>query len=142
MDIKLNKNPLKNSSKLLKQLTKQIKLKGVATDDAQITINFRDLAYYEKKGGYHPVEISMQKELSTGKWELLYITDFAFYRYPYPELTTELDFNFSLQMFFMVGCPSKQLPHPEVKEFYKLWQSNFTCYLESDAFDEIVVDSW
>jgi hypothetical protein len=143
MDIKISKNPLKVSAKLHKQLNKQIKQKGIAESDTQITINFRDLSYYKKKqGGYHPVEISMQKNVLMGNWDLLYITDFAYFGYPYPELATEFDFNFSIQTFFMIGCADKPLSHREVKEFYKLWQNNFTSYLESGAFDEIVVSTW
>ncbi|MCG6200030.1 DUF2787 domain-containing protein [Psychromonas antarctica] len=142
MDIKINQNPLKVSAKFHKQLNQQIKQKRITEEDTQITLNFRDLSYYNKQGGYHPIEISMQKDQSTGNWDLLYITDFAYYGYPYPELATEFDFNFSMQTFFMIGCAGKPLSHPEVKEFYKLWQSNFTCYLESGAFDEIVVNSW
>ena len=142
MEFIINKCHPRVSAKFIKQLIQQIKKQEIAEEDTQITINFRDLSYYNKQGGYHPVEISMQKEQSTGHWDLLYITDFSYCGYPYPELSTEFDFNFSLQAFFMIGCAGKPLKHPEVKEFFKIWQSNFLCYLGSGAFDEIVVNSW
>jgi len=58
----------------------------------------------------------MQKEQSTDNWELLYITDFAFYGSPYPELSSEL--NFSLQTLFMIGCANKPLSDPEVTPIF------------------------
>ena len=142
MNIKLNKSSLNVSSKLLKQLNKQIELNGVTDEDSEITINFRDLSYSAKEGGYHPVEISMRKDLFTSNWDLLYITDFAFYGLHYPELCMEFDFNFELKVFFMINCGSRSLSDSEVKGFYKLWQTSFISSLESDVFDEIEVSSY
>ena len=41
-----------------------------------VTINFRDPNYSAENGGFHPVEIRLEKHGVT--WQLCYITDFTY----------------------------------------------------------------
>lgn len=59
-----------------------------------ITINFRDPTYSADAGGFHPVEIRLEKDQS--QWRISYITDFCHVSSSYmAELAKDLDFYFS-----------------------------------------------
>ena len=59
----------------------------------RIVLNFFDPFYSPDSGGYHPVEIAMNRENEV--WNLEYMTDFAYYGKHYPELEKEIDINFT-----------------------------------------------
>lgn len=132
---KFNSSKLKISSNLYKYLEKVISTEGLKGAPTLITINFHDLSYSPDTGGYHPVEISI-KESANKKWNILYITDFAYFG---AELDKEVDFDFSENTFFSAYSQPIPIDHPSTKEFYKIWESNFLSYLSSGAFDEIKV---
>jgi hypothetical protein len=59
-----------------------------------LTFNFRDTDYSATAGGYHPVEIRVERIGGNHKpdyWQLVYITDFSYQGSPYPELVKEID---------------------------------------------------
>jgi hypothetical protein len=141
MDIKFNPSLIKLSSKLLVILKQTIRESPIDKDTTQITVNFRDSSYNTEAGGYHPVEISLQKDLSEGSWTVLYITDFCYYGHPYAELVKDLDFDFSLKMLFTVYSQPRPITQPSAKEVYRLWQYNFLSYLEYGAYDQIKVSA-
>jgi hypothetical protein len=90
-------------------------------------LNFRDPAYSPETGGYHPVEISIDR-----KGIILYITDFAFVgRPPFAELAKELDFDFGLQLFGHMGV---DFPLHEGKDIFQLWQRNFVSYYNGSVY--------
>ncbi len=138
-DIKFQSRALKVSTKLLATLNKIITEEDLATGVTNITINFRDCSYNCEAGGYHPVEIALQKPPESEYWCLLYITDFSYYGHPYAELIKDLDFDFSSELFFAVYCPPRPITHYGVTEIFKMWQHNFLSYLEFGAFDQIKV---
>ncbi|WP_019613660.1 DUF2787 domain-containing protein [Psychromonas ossibalaenae] len=142
MDIKFNQSVIKISSKLFVALKQSIKQQGIKGDVSQITFNYRDSSYSSEQGGYHPVEISLQKDVTDGRWSVLYITDFCYYGHPYAELTKELDFDFSLATFSTTYSQPRAITHASVKDIFTLWQHNFLSYLEYGAFDQIKVSSW
>lgn len=115
---------------------------NVNEEVTQITINFRDSSYSCDEGGYHPVEISMQKDAETDHWGILYITDFSYYGHPYAELVKDLDFDFSTKTFLAAYCQPRGITTQSVKEIYQLWEHNFLSYLEYEAFDQIKVSAW
>jgi len=142
MDINFKQCELKLSKRLLDLLSKAVKRQLAQADISSITFNYRDSGYSSDEGGYHPVEIALQKEQESGRWSLLYITDFCYYGHHFAELCKDLDFDFGADIFSGVYAPPRPLNHRSVKEIFKLWQDNFLSYLEYGAFDEIEVSAW
>lgn len=140
MSMKFNPSALKISNKLFVALKQAIKQQCIKGNVSQITFNYRDSSYSSDQGGYHPVEISLQKDATNGKWSFLYITDFCYFGYPYAELVKELDF--SSATFSTSYSQSRSITHASVKDIFILWQHNFLSYLESGAFDQIKVSVW
>lgn len=102
-----------------------------------LTFNFRDKSYSAEDGGFHPVEIRIEQ--ANGKWRFIYITDFSFVGFPYPELAKEVDFDFEENLMFSLYQPPQQLGSPNVIGFYKIWLTNFLSYLDMEVFDEITL---
>lgn len=100
-----------------------------------ITINFRDPDYSPQRGGYHPVEIRLEKQGE--QWHLCYITDFCYVgQGGHWELVKEVDFDLSSGLFQSInGAFSIEV----ATEFYPIWEQNFLCYwLEFDVFEVVV----
>ena len=89
-----------------------------------VTINFRDPNYSADDGGYHPVEIRLEKE--GRRWRFCYITDFCYVGSGYmAELAKDLDFDFdgeTFQNLFSI------YPIKQGAEMYQIWESNFVYY--------------
>ncbi|WP_412514178.1 DUF2787 domain-containing protein [Shewanella indica] len=92
-----------------------------------VTLNFRDPNYSVEHGGYHPVEIRLERSDSASGWRLVYITDFAFFGPVYPELEKELDFNLSNGTGYQAYTGEYPLNH--FRGLYRIWESNFRYYL-------------
>lgn len=101
-------------------------------DSNAVTINFRDPDYSPQTGGFHPVEIRLEK--GDDQWQLCYITDFCYVGYQGQwELVKELDFDFSCGVFQSI---SGLLVIEAAAELYPIWEQNFFCYWqEMDAFN-------
>jgi hypothetical protein len=99
-------------------------------DVTAITVNFRDPNYSAEAGGFHPVEIRLEKK--NNLWQLVYITDFSYQGRPYPELVKEIDVCFVTKQVFnlFVGW----LTHRNAKELLTLLISNFIEYYTSDCY--------
>lgn len=95
-----------------------------------ITLNFRDPDYSADTGGYHPVEIRMEKQNEL--WQLVYITDFSYQGGPFPELVKEIDVCFiSKQVFnLFIGW----LQNRNAKELLTLFVNNFIEYYINDCY--------
>ncbi|MGL1204807.1 DUF2787 domain-containing protein [Vibrio parahaemolyticus] len=134
-----NKCPLSISPRLQTVLIDHINTKASDSVTA-ITLNFRDTSYSAEAGGFHPVEITLQKD-SAQRWSILYITDFAYMGNCYPELERSVDFDIGNNMAFFTGVGWQAIDAYGVNDFYQIWESNFLSYLEMDAFDEIKLSS-
>ncbi len=98
---------------------------------AALTLNYRDPDYCATTGGYHPVEIRLER-MDDG-WHLSYVTDFAYVGQGWcTELAKELDFDFGQQEFHhgMLG----EIPLADLDEWFGLWQQNFCCYAQMEVF--------
>jgi Protein of unknown function (DUF2787) len=93
------------------------------SDWKTVVLNFRDPSYSIEKGGFHPVEISIDNDGTIN-----YITDFS---YSYGELSKEIDFDFSCREFQMFG---NAMPISEGRSLFKLWQGNFCEYYKMGVF--------
>ncbi|MEK2122034.1 DUF2787 domain-containing protein [Vibrio parahaemolyticus] len=102
-----------------------------------VVINFRDSTYSAENGGYHPVEIRLVR--NGEQWIFDYITDFAYYGYPFAELVKEIDFDFGNGVGRVVFQQDKPITCDEIEELYQLWENNFIAYYETGAFDEVEV---
>ncbi|WP_213866081.1 DUF2787 family protein, partial [Vibrio crassostreae] len=116
------------SIKLQTALLKHINTQPNQSGD-YLTLNFRDTTYSAEAGGYHPVEIALQKD-SAGRWSILYITDFAYFGLAYPELERSVDFDIGNNMAFFTGVGWQAIDAYGVNDFYKIWESNFLSYLD------------
>ncbi|TNH78859.1 hypothetical protein CF141_01305 [Aeromonas hydrophila] len=96
-----------------------------------VTMNFRDPGYGPESGGFHPVEIRLQRQGNL--WSLVYITDFSYVGMgDYAELTKEVDFDFSSQEGLVAYA--HVMPLSELGEFYELWEGNFLTYLSLGVY--------
>ena len=89
-----------------------------------ITINFRDPNYSAEDGGFHPVEIRLEKHGDT--WQFCYITDFTYVGIgPFAELAKDLDFDFQAGVFQnLFGV----FPIEQATDLYQIWEGNFLHY--------------
>ncbi|GGO65358.1 DUF2787 family protein [Bowmanella pacifica] len=110
------------TQKLADELAKLIDLYDVKGDE--VTFNFRDPTYSAERGGFHPVEIRLEKRQDI--WHLCYITDFCFVGKGYEaELAKELDFDFQAGIFQdLLGV----YPIERVRDLYQVWEDNFLHY--------------
>lgn len=94
-------------------------------------MNFRDPGYGPETGGFHPVEIRLQRQGNL--WSLVYITDFSYVGMgDYAELAKEVDFDFSSQEGLVAYA--HVVPLSGLGEFYELWEGNFLTYLSLGVY--------
>ncbi|NOH84673.1 DUF2787 domain-containing protein [Vibrio sp. 03-59-1] len=104
-----------------------------------LVFNFRDSTYRPEQGGFHPVEIAIVQS-ANGRWNIEYITDFAYVGSHYPELERCLDFDFRDQAFFAQYTGWKPIKSSTAaRELYQLWEGNFLSYIDMDAYDDITL---
>lgn len=121
------------SRKLASALSDIIAKQKNQSDD--LTINFRDPNYSAENGGFHPVEIRLEKENDI--WCFCYITDFTYVGSGFTaELVKELDFDFEGGLFQnLFGL----LPLEQASDIYQIWESNFLHYWQDmDVFETTV----
>jgi hypothetical protein len=108
-------------------------------NEKAVTINFRDPNYSTDDGGYHPVEIRLENEGDS--WRFNYITDFTYVGIGYmAELAKDLDFDFDAGVFQnLFGT----YPIEQAIEMFQIWETNFVYYaMVAKVFNiTIVVDS-
>lgn len=96
-----------------------------------ITFNFRDEKYSAEHGGYHPVEIRIEKQ--GDEYFVSYITDFCYVGTgDYAELVKDVDFDFRDQQFYLIDFPS--MPIEEGEELFTTLIFNFASYYQMDAY--------
>ncbi|RLV57761.1 DUF2787 domain-containing protein [Parashewanella curva] len=103
----------------------------------QVTINFRDPDYSAGAGGFHPVEVMLEKRGC--EWHLCYITDFCYVgaggQY---ELAKELDFDFQAGMFQSLFCYE---PIEKARDMYQVWENNFLSYWKGMEVFEVMISN-
>lgn len=99
-----------------------------------VTLNFRDPDYSPEAGGFHPVEVRLEKKATS--WQLIYITDFSYQGRHTPELIKEIDVCFSIKQVyhFLAGW----LNAKEGKELLDLFISNFVEYYNTGCYQVTV----
>jgi hypothetical protein len=95
-----------------------------------LTFNFRDPNYSADKGGYHPIELRIEKH--DDHWDFIYITDFSYQGSPYPELVKEIDVCFETKRVFSLF--GGWLSQRNGKALIKLFISNFIEYHSMNAY--------
>lgn len=101
-----------------------LSLIGDYENEKAVTINFRDPHYSAEKGGYHPVEVRLENEMS--EWRICYITDFCYVGSGYmAELAKDLDFDFTAGIFQNLF---DRFPIEQAIEIYQTWETNFLFY--------------
>jgi hypothetical protein len=96
-------------------------------------LNFRDPSYSAEKGGYHPVEIRLEKWGS--QWQLCYITDFRFVGAGLDsELVKDLDFDFQAGTFQDI---TGYYPIETALMIYPIWEENFLTYWQQMSVYEV-----
>lgn len=112
---------------IVNAITKQGESIGNASE---LTLNFRDKDYSAAAGGFHPVEVRLEKR-GIG-WELVYITDFSYQGRPDSELVKEIDVCFVIKRVYhmLVGWLSER----EGKELLTLFVINFVEYYNTGCY--------
>ncbi|GAA74691.1 hypothetical protein P20480_1155 [Pseudoalteromonas sp. BSi20480] len=95
-----------------------------------VTLNFRDPDYSPEAGGFHPVEVRLEKQATS--WQLVYITDFSYQGRHTPELIKEIDVCFSIKQVyhFLAGWLNTR----EGEELLALFISNFVEYYDTGCY--------
>lgn len=120
MHIRTDYLPWPISKKLVCLLEKELAASPLSPDPGSV-LSFQDPNYSPESGGFHPVEIAVNRDGC-----IQYVTDFAYYGMPpYSELGKEIDFDFSLGLFQHFG---REYPILAGRELFRLWQSNFVTY--------------
>ncbi|WP_338366600.1 DUF2787 domain-containing protein [uncultured Pseudoalteromonas sp.] len=99
-----------------------------------VTLNFRDPDYSPEAGGFHPVEVRLEKQATS--WQLVYITDFSYQGRHTPELIKEIDVCFSIKQVyhFLAGWLNTR----EGEELLALFISNFVDYYNTGCYQVTV----
>jgi hypothetical protein len=112
--LSFNKAALPISNALLKRLADVLNKHTEVVGDNYIVINFRDKTYSAENGGFHPVEIALNKT-DENHISILYITDFSYCGGPYPELERDVDFDFIQATVFTRYSALKSMSAPNTK---------------------------
>ncbi|MGL6124320.1 MAG: DUF2787 domain-containing protein [Shewanella sp.] len=99
-------------------------------DANAITLNFRDPDYSAEDGGFHPVEVQIEKQQD--HWRLVYVTDFSFHGYPYPELVKEIDICFNSKQVYSEFCG--WIPGWDGEALVAMFSDNFVSYYDMEAY--------
>lgn len=127
MKIDPSKCPFRLDAKLVQILEGEMD-KANTPDGAPVVLNFRDPSYKAESGGFMPVEIRV-----TAAGSLVYVTDFIYVgQSPFAELCKQLDFDFGLRTFQMMG---REFPMEEGRDLFGLWQSNFIEYYRMGVYE-------
>lgn len=122
---------LKVPNTFIEIVTKEVALSDFYSDEAKsLTLNFRDPEYGPEIGGFHPVEVRLEKHINN--WQFTYITDFSYLGNVYPELVKEIDICFSSKCVFYLHVG--WLDHHEAKELFTLFVSNFVEYYRTGCY--------
>lgn len=96
-------------------------------------LSFRDPKYCAEKGGFHPVEIRLEKWGT--EWKICYITDFMFVGTGADaELVKDLDFNFQHGLYQDI---SGIYPIETARMIYPIWEDNFLTYWQQMSVYEV-----
>ncbi len=95
-----------------------------------IILNFRDPDYSPEVGGFHPVEVRLEKQATS--WQLVYITDFSYQGRVDSELVKEIDVCFVIKRVYhmLVGWLSER----EGKDLLTLFVANFVEYYNTGCY--------
>jgi hypothetical protein len=94
------------------------------SNETTAILNFRDPRYSAETGGYHPVEIMLEKWGS--EWKFCYITDFRYVGAGLDaELVKDLDFNFQAGVFQDI---TGHYPIETAQMIYPIWEDNFLTF--------------
>ena len=86
--------------------------------------NFRDSEYSPNTDGFHPVEVRLDK--LSGKWKLVYITDFSYQGHTLPELVKEIDICFITKQVFSLFAGGSVRQH--AGNLIQLFINNFMLF--------------
>lgn len=102
-----------------------------------ITLNFRDPDYSAEDGGFHPVEVRLEKQQD--HWRFVYVTDFAFRGHPFPELVKDIDICFNSKQVYSLF--SGWIGERESQGLIKLFSDNFVSYHQMEVYQvEVSLD--
>lgn len=106
-------------------------------DVSAITLNFRDPDYSSETGGFHPVEVRLEKQQD--HWRFVYVTDFAFRGHPFPELVKDIDICFNSKQVYSLF--SGWIGERESQGLIRLFSDNFVSYYQMEVYQvEVSLD--
>ena len=108
------------TNKFIEIIKDEVTKAGHDIDKDTVTLNFRDSSYSPERGGFHPVEIMIEKG------EVLYVTDFCYFG-PFDELVKDLDWDFALGRFQQLGVGDSREYRVQLSTI-KLWMGEDVKY--------------
>ncbi|EGR0468611.1 DUF2787 domain-containing protein [Vibrio cholerae] len=121
--------PFTVPSELIAYLTEHVKQDGLTT------INFKDMKYHPKTGGFCPVKIMVDKK--GNNVAIVYYTDFRYYgQDDYAELSRSNDFNFQEMVFFTEHLGYLRIDASLANTFHLLVK-NALCYVDIGCLDVV-----
>ena len=123
---------IKLPNKLFKILSTAVRTQQIDGEASQaLTFNFRDPDYSAEYGGYHPVEVRIERSHTC--WQLIYMTDFSYQGHPFAELAKEIDICFTrLRLTTLFGGEHCAIAN---YQFINTFICNFIEYHAMDAFE-------
>ncbi|MGR3971808.1 DUF2787 domain-containing protein [Shewanella sp. 1180_01] len=137
MKLIINRNQLPTMPNRFYQVIEK-ELANVDPKDANaITLNFRVPDYSAEAGGFHPVEVRLEKQQD--HWRFVYITDFAFRGHPFPELVKDIDLCFNSKQVYSLF--SGWIGERESQGLIKLFSDNLVSYHQMEVYQvEVSLD--
>jgi hypothetical protein len=130
MKLIINRNQLPAMPNRFYQVIEK-ELANVDPKDANaITLNFRDPDYSAEDGGFHPVEVRLEKQQE--HWRLVYVTDFAYRGHPFPELVKDIDICFNSKQVYSLF--RGWIGERECRALIDLFTQNFTAYIDMGVY--------
>lgn len=130
MKLIINRNQLPAMPNRFYQVIEK-ELANVDPKDANaITLNFRDPDYSAEDGGFHPVEVRLEKQQE--HWRLVYVTDFAYRGHPFPELVKDIDICFNSKQVYSLF--SGWIGERECRALIDLFTQNFAAYIDMGVY--------
>ncbi|OEG75174.1 hypothetical protein BEL05_02655 [Shewanella colwelliana] len=130
MTINIDRNQTPKMPKPFYSLLERVLSNTHSNSSNAITINFRDPDYSADNGGYHPVEVRLEKQQD--HWRPIYITDFAFRGGPFPELMKDIDICFNSKQVYSLF--SGWIGEREARELIAMFCDNFIAYQKMGVY--------
>ncbi|QFQ77560.1 DNA repair protein RadC [Vibrio harveyi] len=122
---------------LHQQLDKLFKRYTFPNGAKRLALNCRQLSYYHRRQGVHPIGVQFKRASSSKSWQIVFFTSFS---YPFESAVNvkpELYFHLENGWCYQPDAGMTNLLHPEVNKLLHVWMKAFARHLSKQVFDDI-----